>query len=185
MALNNSSDREFYKGLNLSEDRIREKKDWRGLFPEQVIRQAESAAVQNALKDFSSEREGYWGGERSSAFFQTGPENGETPVRAGRRQISYRYSFGASRRTGYNVFVRNAPRKLKDDWQNAQMSCSCPDGQKGMRCIHKAALLVRWEKEHGPWVVEESDEEYRSRMNEIGLAGERTPDKASERNRDG
>ena len=173
MALNNSSDREFYKGLNLSEDRIVEKKDWRGLFPEQVIRQAESAAVQNALKDFSAEREGYWGGERSSAFFQTGPENGETPVRAGRRQISYRYSFGASRRTGYNVFVRNAPRKLKDDWQNAQMSCSCPDGQKGMRCIHKAALLVRWEKEHGPWVVEESDEEYRSRMNEIGLAGER------------
>ena len=175
MAVNNSPDKDFYKGLNLSAERLREKKDWKILFPEQVILQAEKAEIQDALKDFSSEKEGYWGGERCTALFQTGPDRGISSVPSGRRRniYSYGYNYGTARRAGYSISVRKVPRKLSDDWKNAEMSCSCPEGLKGMRCVHKAAVLIRWEKEHGPWIVEESDEEYRARMYEIGLAGER------------
>ena len=55
--------------------------------------------------------------------------------------------------------IEGEPRFYTESWRDIRMRCSC--GQS--RCVHLAASFLFWEKKHGPWVVWESEYEYKTR----------------------
>ena len=61
------------------------------------------------------------------------------------------------------VVISHPPVKFMDEWENTSFECTCPDARRTGRCRHMAAVMLCWEKEHGPWTVWESREEYRVR----------------------
>ena len=77
------------------------------------------------------------------------------------------------KKKSYIVSVINAPGSVKEDWTDAQFTCSCDDqwpvvdvaGKRTLFvCSHMAALMFCWEEEHGPWMVRETAEERDQRL---------------------
>ena len=46
-------------------------------------------------------------------------------------------------------------------------SCDCSQGELGARCRHLANLMFHWEKEHGPFLLQEDPEHYQQRMEKL------------------
>ena len=57
------------------------------------------------------------------------------------------------------VEIDGEPRYYGDDWSRIGMRCTC----RQKYCVHMAAALQYWEKEHGPWIVWEDESDYRRR----------------------
>ena len=57
------------------------------------------------------------------------------------------------------VEIDGEPRYYGDDWSRIGMRCTCHQKY----CVHMAAALQYWEKDHGPWVVWEGESDYRRR----------------------
>ena len=125
-----------------------EERDWRHLFTEEQLKKGESKELQKDISDFYA----YLGGSCTAHF-----GSGAVVRRSGRRN-----SFQMS---GNTVEIGRAPRAFTDTWDSAFMRCTCREADSGNgRCEHMAAAMIRWEKEHGPWVVKETDYEWRRRI---------------------
>ena len=70
-----------------------------------------------------------------------------------------RQKFRIGRQT-FEVDIRDDPGRNGVDWAQVPMNCTC---QKP-HCVHMAATLLQWEKEHGPWIEWESEWDYTRRM---------------------
>ena len=70
-----------------------------------------------------------------------------------------RASFKVGKQT-FEVDIRSQPERYGTSWKNVTMTCTC----RKAYCVHMAATLQLWEKEHGPWVTWESETDYRVRM---------------------
>ncbi len=83
----------------------------------------------------------------------------------------------------YEVSVHSAPDGYDDTWGDAVFSCTCRSKQSKMTsergkrynraiCPHEAALMLRWEEEHGPWRFEEPPEARQKRLEKQRLLEE-------------
>ena len=70
----------------------------------------------------------------------------------------------------YSVSIMNAPNSYSEKWNADSFSCNCKkkrnrgywdykSGDYYQTGEHEAALLFRWEAQHGIWLFEESDAE--------------------------
>ena len=117
--------------------RLQETVDWKPLFSEELIEKAKSPQVQRQITECRS-----WGSGCRGQYLE--------------------------KRTYYRIEIWNPPVRLGETWEQARMSCNCPEGRmRGSRCIHMAALMICWEKEHGPWIVKESEWDYQVRMRRL------------------
>ena len=142
---------DYYEGLDRTPDRITTRKDWHHLFPAPLLKQAETPGIQKLITEM------YENSRWNSNLFLTA-----------------RMRRNDSARSYYTILIAGVPNKASQNWEDAQMTCDCPEGKKGMRCIHKAAALVHWEKEHGPFIIKESKQNYDERMRKLKEAAELT-----------
>ncbi len=134
-----------------SREPLTEPKEWRGLFPDIMVRIASEKGQQSLIYSFDEEKSYYSRGNAGCWAYMR---------------------KSADSRTSYSIRIGGWPASLGQEWKDIYMSCSCPEGQRGMRCIHKAAVLYYWEKKHGPFIGRETDEEYRQRMEQIDAEDE-------------
>ncbi len=139
MKLEDKND-EALMGLN-SRKRLSQNADWRVLFPESVVKEVSGEKYQKKVMDLKNYS--YWYGNSKQHCQANVMDKG---------------------RNFYSVTISNAPTRYGDSWKNASMNCSCPDGRRNILCSHIAAVLYKWEKSHGPWILEETDTEWRSRL---------------------
>ncbi len=156
------------EGLDPSPERLTVKKEWRGLFPSTMVQKAGTRALQSSIQYFNTHG-GIYIDTVCVADLAVRKDQGGLP-------LPRRYSYGYGRLTkgeknGFTVTIKNAPADMDDEWKNASMTCNCPDGRLGKRCIHEAAVLLRWEKEMGgSFTVTESNMAYQKRQSMIILA---------------
>ena len=67
-----------------------------------------------------------------------------------------------------SVAISNTPKRLDDTWEEAYFSCNCGKN----KCVHMAAAMLAWEKEHGPWIVWENEYNYRIRKEKEAIQKE-------------
>ena len=127
----------------------REERDWRCLFSEETLKEGEK--LQNKITEFES----YSNGSACGASLETG-ETG--PRSRGRSRVYYKPSC--------SVRISRTPVRFSDSWERASFYCSCQTSYVNARCAHAAAVMIRWEKEHGPWIVVESEAERSARLRE-------------------
>ncbi len=108
--------------------------DWRGLFQWYALRDAQRILDNNGVTIFY-----VYDDERSC----------NAQVETGRQK--------------YKVNIQRAPKQYSDSWDNAIFTCTCPQLSRYSRrkdyCEHIAAVMLRWEKQHGPWVFYETEAE--------------------------
>ena len=164
---------DFYsEDLDFSPERLKKRVEWRPLFPAEILAKAASKELQGRIRDFQSKEtiRFYYGGCR--AWFA--PESAgakEQPAVLKRRQ-SYRYDRYAPTAGAVQTQIFSEPLRYLDRWEKIRMTCTCEQAEKGVRCVHMAALLFRWEKEHGPWYVEENKYDYSLRQEKIKAVSE-------------
>ncbi len=154
------------RGLDPSPDKLHSTKDWRVLFPPEIIEKALPMLSRliyfNPHTDFDN-RIG------CEADFEARAGQGGHPL-----PYRYRNVIGSrpqGRRIGVTVRIEDGPAFLDDEWSKASISCSCPTGKKGLLCVHEAAALLFWEKKNGgSFIVTESDEAFRKRQGQIKSA---------------
>lgn len=149
-----------------SPERLVEEVDWRKLFPDDLVKKAESPET---IKKIRNVEKG-WGNGYEARYY---PDTDELNALGYRKTRSYRYrpdSCGLyTDRAGkpyFEVKVYDLPKKSDDRWNPYCMDCSCRDGSIGGLCIHKAALMVYLVKKvfGGKYLVEESDYDYARRQ---------------------
>lgn len=84
-----------------------------------------------------------------------------------------------STKSEVTVSVSNAPVSYSDKWSSSRFRCSCKKRYgyytyQNPYCVHKAAMLLAWEKERGPWEITESEAEHAERVYEERREEERT-----------
>ena len=110
--------------------RLQETVEWREIFPEEMVSQAKSPDIQRQIVSCNG-----WGTTFRGQYLE--------------------------RKTYYHQEIWNAPSVLGETWKDARMNCTCPaQNKKDGKCIHIAALMIRWEKVHGPWIVKEREWDY-------------------------
>ena len=115
-------------------------KDWRIMFPQDLLSTAENMVAKGHVSEFVEEKNC-----ASAAVFP----------RKGLR---------------FQVVIR-APKSYWEEWDDTRLSCTCLTKRKNAVwnegfyrfrtytvCQHEAAVLLQWEKEHGPWVFPEPPE---------------------------
>ena len=125
--------------------------DWRGLFAKSMLDQGQSFVEKEQYKEFySSDNNAY-------------------------AKIGYYQSV-------FRAQISGAPRFYTDEWDYRNFSCTCARGRKRKNgwysatectCSHEAALLLLWEKTHGPWHFIESDEEMAARLKQEQIGREK------------
>ncbi len=70
---------------------------------------------------------------------------------------------GPHKRRGYNVIVYREPYLYERGWNEGDFFCSCGTGWNRV-CVHMAAAMIRFEDEHGPFYVTETDNEVAGRL---------------------
>ncbi|MCR4892177.1 MAG: DEAD/DEAH box helicase [Lachnospiraceae bacterium] len=114
--------------------RIKKPAEWRGLFSSEMLKEASRTSSQNEINYFA----------------ETGTDGCMATIGAGRGRKQVR--------------IYCAPKFLKDSWDKADFSCTCAESKRGNKCVHMAAVMVRWEKEHGPFILRERESEYLERI---------------------
>ena len=127
-------------------------KDWRVFFSKKQLETAENFVKNGKILAFESN-------EKAAAAF-----------------------VGNNRSQAYYPRIWNAPTRYSEDWDEDCFTCSCSVampkrdrwGYEGVKktCTHEAALLLMWEKEHGPWFFRETDEEWEARKKEEAYEAE-------------
>lgn len=119
-------------------------KDWRPLFTYDQLRKAQRIVDKGQVSDLTVYE------EEVSATVQT---------------------------TSHSIFfplIQKSPTAFSEDWDADCFFCDCSVAKPrrdysgrilpGKPCVHEAALLMMWEKVHGPWVFRETDEEWEARQ---------------------
>jgi len=167
----------YYHGLDLSPEPQRAVLEWKGLFPERMLAQASSDALQRSIINFSTSPGNYYSGPNCRCWF---PAEGGTDTARQRSAVKPRrsiYAYSDIYAGKIMTTISDAPDKVDDSWSNASFSCSCEYGQKGMRCVHEAALLLKWENLYGkqsPFTIEENNRAFTRRQERIRQAQEMT-----------
>ncbi|MBR1628265.1 MAG: hypothetical protein IJ679_03225, partial [Lachnospiraceae bacterium] len=119
------------------------KKEWRDLFEQKQLDTAQNYIVRGNYRDF----------ECSDAKASV--------------------SVGASTRNQFHPYITFAPTCFTENWEEKQFFCNCSranpshySSAQKKPCSHEAVLLFLWERVHGPWEFEETDEEYETRIRE-------------------
>ena len=78
---------------------------------------------------------------------------------------------GSSKYAAFRVTIGPAPQLSTESWEkDTHFECTCAAARKknywGFQnhCQHMAAAMLYWEKKHGPWTYEETDEEMAIRL---------------------
>ena len=122
---------------------LTEIKDWRVLFTEKQLNYAEQIVTSGECSHFSCTD------QRARAEVRINPGKGKW----------------------YLPTIKKTPQSFSDEWNVRDFTCNC-NKKAGYRflasysepCAHEAALLMLFEKEHGPWVFTESQEEMELRL---------------------
>ncbi len=122
----------------------KEIKNWRELFPASYLESAERILNSGKILSFKAS------GDHANALLETKP--------------------------GFQCRVSLfAPTRYEEDWDSDRFSCSCVakrhhrylrkgGWQSATICQHEAAVLLKWEAEHGVWEFSESQEAYSERV---------------------
>ncbi|MBQ8075769.1 MAG: DEAD/DEAH box helicase [Oscillospiraceae bacterium] len=126
--------------------------DWRSFFQSSTISQAENDSAAGKLIDFDLSA------DQTRAVGRT--QNGFY-VFAKKLPTSYHEAVASPRwdRLGYYSDSEGRMLSRKDFY-----SCSCSMGMNGGRCRHLATLMLRLEKERGPFLFTETEEEIQERI---------------------
>lgn len=134
------------EGNRFETDRLHKVLDWRKVFPEEKLKTGQDIFKVSKIREINS---WYYG----NTF----------EIKWGRNVV--------------NVRIYRTPNDLEDTWEDAGFECTaCKRGYYSSntgKCEHAAAAMMFWEKQHGPWVVWESDRNYRSRKEKEALQAER------------
>ena len=115
-------------------------KDWRDCFSGYTINMAQKLVDANYVRDFKAQKD-----------------------RAEASVVDLGYSSN-------KVVIYNPPTSFSTNWNPELFSCTCTRKLRRYtyenynRCIHKAAVLLYWEKQHGPWVFTENEQEHTARL---------------------
>ena len=164
----------YFKNLDLSPSPLKKVMEWRGLFPEKMLSDAASKALQHSMSDFTVTRGTYYSGPGCRCWFpaEDDSKKRQRPASYGRRGYSV---FDSMHYGKIMTTISDAPDKVNDSWSDASFSCACEYGKKGMRCVHEAALLLQWEKAYGtqePFVILENNRAFSARQEKIRRAKE-------------
>lgn len=127
--------------------RLTENKDWRVYFSEMQLQAAENYVRNGNYRDFRF------------------------------TEYSAEAVIGQGRANTYRPFIMMSPQCYSEDWDPKCFHCTCSaanprpkrysywyTSEQKKTCSHEAALLMLWEKQHGPWNFTETEEECRERI---------------------
>ena len=133
----------------LNKDRLSATKEWREFFVGWQLDDAEELFYNRHISNFTSDE-----------------NSAQAVVHSGTKY--------------YNVSIKNAPLTFSSEWEPSCFRCTCKNKTK-MRlfkngsyqyittCEHEAAVMLRWESTHGPWMFTESEEERDIRVRTANL----------------
>ena len=140
--------------------------DWRKYFTKVNLQQGEHDADIGNIVSFECDPEGHWARAVTRNNFV--PEVLSAPVGVA-EYIAYPEW---SSLTG--EYAHKAYKKY--------YYCTCSQGSGGMRCRHLAALMILWERQRGPFIMSETEEEHAARLERMRLERERERKQAREFN---
>lgn len=121
---------------------LTKKHEWRDFFPKRMVKEAQDL-VDN----------GDWD------YFDWDENTAEARMRKSKRSPKW-----------YTISIEHMPQSYSDAWDTSKIHCTCQSRNASFwgeeACMHKAALLLRIEEEHGPWKFTETIEEQRERLEE-------------------
>ncbi len=124
--------------------RLSDKKEWRDLFDHIILKDAERLFYADRVIDMVADK------NEAHAYVKVGAKS------------------------EYTV-IKKAPTCYSMEWNPDWFICTCNSYRRNnyyytkyrySACVHAAALLLAWEKKHGPWEFTESDDEYEQRIRE-------------------
>ena len=124
------------------EERLTGTAEWRGLFSNSALDQAEELLEHGEWDYF------YWDENIAKARVRAVPGRG-------------RWN---------EVYINHIPRSYSDQWKSRGFLCSCGARRKSYfyyepeTCVHQAALLLKVESEHGKWIFTETEKEMDERL---------------------
>ena len=127
---------------------------WRSYFTKANLDLGQSDMNNNKLEGFECDPNGAWAKARTIGGFDVEVKRAPTSFEEAlsypswNTLTSYSYGYQPSASSRY-------------------YSCSCSSGKNGQRCRHLASLLLKWEKEHGPFVFTEDEEAHAKRIETI------------------
>ncbi|MCC8104216.1 MAG: SNF2 family helicase [Clostridiales bacterium] len=135
-----------------SEEPLRIPVHWRHLFPASVIEQASGDVMQSKIKIGYS-----WNGLRAEYYLDAKEKKALGISQKARLPYNSPYYSSYSNNPCFPIAIRRWPLDINTKLDASFFTCGCPEGKKGVLCVHEAALLYYMEQENDGLIVVEED----------------------------